>query len=156
MYCCYMSTSGPKPEQHLGFQLFEVLRLLRRNFGRRVQLTQTQWRALAFLSLNEGINQAGLADLLEVRPITLARLIDRMEEAGWVERRRDPEDRRAVRLYLTEQAGPLMEELTAHNRETLNLALNGISEKSQKQLINTLNTIKNNLLAAELAEKEKS
>lgn len=149
-----MSRYDPQPEQHLGFLLFEVLRLLRRNFGRRVQLTQTQWRALAFLSRNEGINQAGLADLLEVRPITLARLIDRMEEAGWVERRRDPADRRAVRLHLTEQAGPLMEELTARNRETLDLALDGVSEKAQKQLVNTLNAIKNNLLATELAEKE--
>jgi len=149
-----MSVSNPQPEQHLGFLLFEVLRLLRRNFGRRVQLTQTQWRALAFLSRNEGINQAGLADLLEVRPITLARLIDRMEESGWVERRRDPVDRRAVCLYLTGQAGPLLEELTSHNHETLELALSGICDKSQKQLINTLNTIKNNLLAAELAEKE--
>lgn len=149
-----MSVSDPQPQQHLGFLLFEVLRLLRRNFSRRVQLTQVQWRALAFLSRNEGINQAGLADLLEVRPITLARLIDRMEEAGWVERRRDPGDRRAVRLYLTVQAGPLMEELTIHNRETLELALNGVSDKAQKQLINTLNTIKNNLLATELAEKE--
>ena len=149
-----MSVSEPHNEQHLGFLLFEVLRLLRRNFGRRVQLTQTQWRALAFLARNEGINQAGLADLLEVRPITLARLIDRMEESGWVERRRDPVDRRAVLLYLTDQAGPMMEELNTHNHETLELALCGISEKAQKQLINTLNTIKNNLLATELAEKE--
>lgn len=149
-----MSASDPHPTQHFGFLLFEVLRLLRRNFGRRVQLTQVQWRALAFLSRNEGINQAGLADLLEVRPITLARLVDRMEEAGWVERRRDPVDRRAVRLFLTEQAGPLLEELTQQNRKTLELALDGISKNAQKQLTDTLNTIKHNLLAAELAEKD--
>lgn len=140
------------PEQNLGFQLFEVLRLLRRNFNRRVELTQTQWRALAFLSINEGINQAGLADLLEVRPITLARLIDRMAESGWVERRPDPDDRRAVRLYLTDQAGPLMEELRVHNSKTLDQALKGISKKSQQQLIDTLITIKGNLLAAEKAD----
>ncbi|MBF8270726.1 MAG: transcriptional regulator [Gammaproteobacteria bacterium] len=145
--------SNPGSEQSLGFLLFEVLRLLRRNFGRRVQLTQVQWRALAILSLNEGINQAGLADLLEVRPITLARLIDRMEEAGWVERRRDPGDRRAVRLYLTRQAGPMMDTMKTLNGETLKQALAGLSKATRKQLIDTLNVIKNNLLAAESAGK---
>ena len=145
--------SNPGPEQTLGFLLFEVLRLLRRNFGRRVQLTQVQWRALAFLSLNEGINQARLADLMEVRPITLARLIDRMEDAGWVERQRDPGDRRAVRLYLTKQAGLLMESMKILNRETLKQALAGLSRSTRTQLIGTLNIIKNNLLAAESMDK---
>ena len=115
-----------------------------------------QWRALAILSLNEGINQAGLADLLEVRPITLARLIDRMEEAGWVERRRDPGDRRAVRLYLTRQAGPMMDTMKTLNGETLKQALAGLSKATRKQLIDTLNIIKHNLLAAESAGKNNS
>jgi DNA-binding MarR family transcriptional regulator len=137
------------PEQTLGFLLFVVLRLLRRNFSRRVQLTQAQWRALAYLSLNEGINQAGLADLLEVRPITAARLIDRMESAGWVERRSDPEDRRAVRLHLTRQAGPLMKKMQALNAETLKQAFAGIPKSERRALIATLNTIKNNLLTVE-------
>src|SRR3990172_570528 len=145
--------ANPEPEQTLGFLLFEVLRLLRRNFGRRMQLTQVQWRALAFLSLNEGINKAGLADLLEVRLITLARLIDRMEDAGWVERQRDPGDRRAVRLYLTKQAGLLMESMKILNRETLKQALAGLSRSTRTQLIGTLNIIKNNLLAAESMDK---
>jgi len=145
--------ANPESELTLGFLLFEVLRLLRRNFGRRVQLTQVQWRALAFLSRNEGINQARLADLLEVRPITLARLIDRMEDAGWVERQRDPGDRRAVRLYLTKQAGPLMETMKTLNGETLKQALTGLSKTSRSQLIETLNIIKNNLLAAESTDK---
>jgi len=148
--------SNPGPEQTLGFLLFEVLRLLRRNFGRRVQLTQVQWRALAFLSRNEGINQAGLADLLEVRPITLARLIDRMEEAGWVKRQRDPGDRRAVRLYLTKQALPLMETMRKLNGETLKQALAGLSKSARTQLIETLHTIKDNLLAAELVDRNNS
>ena len=148
--------SDPNPEQSLGFLLFVVLRLLRRNFGRRVQLTQVQWRALAYLSLNEGINQAGLADLLEVRPITVARLIDRMQKAGWVERRRDPGDRRAVRLHLTTKAGPLLETMKRLNTETLKQALAGLSRAERAQLIATLNTIKNNLLAVEPAEMKNS
>jgi len=145
-----------KPEQTLGFLMSVVLRLLRRNFGRRVQLTQAQWRALAYLSLNEGINQTGLADLLEVRPITLARLIDRMEQAGWVERRRDPGDRRAVRLHLTKKAGPLLENLRSKNAETLKHALAGVTREQRKQLIATLNTIKDNLLAVEITNMQNS
>lgn len=142
------------PEQTLGFLISVVLRLLRRNFGRRVQLTQAQWRALAYLSLNEGINQTGLADLLEVRPITLTRLIDRMEQAGWVERRRDPGDLRAVRLFLTKKAGPLLENLRAKNADTLKHALTGVTREERKQLIATLNTIKDNLLAAEITDMQ--
>ena len=60
------------------------------------------------IARNEGINQAGLADLLEIRPMTLVRQIDRMEEAGWIERRPDPADRRARRLYLTAKARPVL------------------------------------------------
>ena len=137
------------PDRNLGFLIYEVLRLLRRNLDRRMRLTQAQWRALAFLSRNEGINQAGLADLLEVRPITMARLIDRLEQDGWVERRRDPSDRRAVRLYLTPKAGPLLEEIYGLADETRELALGGLSVPARNQLIDSLTTIKNNLLAAE-------
>ena len=69
----------PDPDRNPGFLIYEVLRLIRRDIGRRIPLTQVQWRALALLSRNQGINQAGLAELLEVRPMTLARLVDRLE-----------------------------------------------------------------------------
>jgi DNA-binding MarR family transcriptional regulator len=83
----------------------EVARLLRRNFNRRAQplgLTQVQWRALARLARNEGMRQVDLAESLELQPMTVARLIDRMEAAGWVQRRPDPGDRRAVQLWAGE------------------------------------------------------
>ena len=137
------------PNSNLAFLMYEVLRLLRRNLNRRMRLTQAQWRALAFLSRNEGINQSGLADLLEVRPITMARLIDRLETDGWVERRRDTGDRRAVRLYLTPKAGPLIEEIYALANKTREQALAGLSAAARRQLIETLSAMKNNLLAAE-------
>ena len=82
----------------------EVARLFSRDFSARVRdygLTHTQWQALATLSVQEGIKQAELANLLQVQPISLGRLIDRMEAAGWVERRAAPNDRRAIQLYLT-------------------------------------------------------
>ena len=133
--------------------MYEVLRLIRRDIGRRIPLTQVQWRALALLSRNQGINQAGLAELLEVRPMTLARLVDRLEAAGWVERRRDPNDRRAVRLYLTGQAGPLIKQMEACMAQTRKLMLAGLPEAEQARLVDTLSAMKNNLIAAELAQQ---
>src|ERR1700730_6668327 len=94
-------------ERSFGFLVNDVARLFGRRFahnGRRLGLTRAQCRTLGYLARNEGINQAGLADLLEIRPMTLVRQIDRMEEAGWIERRPDPADRRARRLVFTEKA----------------------------------------------------
>lgn len=146
---------GNSPDSNLGFLMYEVLRLLRRNLNRRMRLTQAQWRALAFLSRNEGINQIGLADLLEVRPITMARLIDRLEADGWVERRPDPVDRRAVCLYLTPKAGPLLEEMYVLANQSREQALAGLSAADRKQLIELMSTMKTNLLLAEQTENDK-
>src|SRR5712675_3216125 len=98
-------------ERSFGFLVNDVARLFGRRFdhnGRRLGLTRAQCRTLGYLARNEGINQAGMADLLEIRPMTLVRQIDRMEEAGWIERRADPTDRRARRLYLTDKARPIL------------------------------------------------
>ena len=91
----------------LGFLISDVSRLMRRRFDERARqlgATRAQWRTLTMLSRNEGLNQGALADLLEVEPITLCRMIDRLEESGLVERRRDPADRRAWQLFLTEKS----------------------------------------------------
>src|ERR1700692_4885089 len=98
-------------ERSFGFLVNDVARLFGRRFdhnGRRLGLTRAQSRTPAYLARNEGINQAGLADLLEIRPMTLVRQIDRMQEAGWIERRPDPTDRRARRLFLTDKARPIL------------------------------------------------
>ncbi|HEX6012301.1 MAG TPA: MarR family transcriptional regulator, partial [Geminicoccaceae bacterium] len=91
----------------LGFLLSDAARLFRRRFDQKARpfgLTRAQWQVLARLARHEGINQAGLADLLDLEPITLCRQIDRMEEGGWVTRRPDPGDRRARLLFLTDKA----------------------------------------------------
>jgi MarR family transcriptional regulator for hemolysin len=142
------------PHQNVGALLVDVARLLRRNFNRRAQdlgLTQTQWQALARLSHNEGMNQACLADLLEVQPITLARLVDRLEAAGWVERRADPEDRRAQRLYLTAKAAPLLDHMRALAAETREEAMRGLSDAERARLLRALQTIKGNLVREEIS-----
>lgn len=146
----------PEAELSFGFLLGDVSRLLRRDFELRVQqlgLTLTQWRAIAHLSREEGMNQAALADRLEVTPITLTRLIDRMEEAGWVERHPDPGDRRAVCLHLTKAVQPLLEEMQAQAHATHVAAFTGISKKDERQMLKRLSHVKDNLVAAEAARK---
>jgi len=141
-------------DRTLGFLVADLARLLRRSMDRRLQslgLTQAQWRAIVHLSRNEGMTQAALAESLEIQPITLTRLIDRMESAGWVERRTHPEDRRAVQLYLTAQSQPILEEMHARAGDVLNEATRGITPRAQRQLIAALVTIKQNLVAAETA-----
>src|SRR5882757_3179444 len=89
-----------------GFVLHDTARLISKRYDQRAKglgLTRAQTQLLAYLLSHEGINQARLADLLEIEPISLARLLDRMEQSGWVERRPDPKDRRAWLLYTTDK-----------------------------------------------------
>jgi MarR family transcriptional regulator for hemolysin len=145
-----------RPEGGLGFLLADVSRLLRRDFDRRVRdlaMTQAQWRALAHLSRDEGINQATLAERLEVKPITLARLIDRMQAAGWVRREADTTDRRAVRLFLTPKSKPILEQLQVRADEAIDALTVGIAVNDRRQFIATLEAMKTNLIANESAEE---
>lgn len=96
-------------KESLGYLLTDVSRHMRRVFRARLRgssLTQAQGRALVYVARHEGIRQVGLAELLEVRPITLARLLDQLAEAGLIERRPDPADRRAYQVFLTPAAAP--------------------------------------------------
>ena len=152
-------TSGLDPDRGFGFLINDVGRLLRRNFNRRVQalgLTQAQWRAVAYLSRNEGVTQVELADLLEIQPITLTRLLDRMEAAGWVQRRNHPLDRRAVQLYLTPKSEPILEQMQEFATETIAVAVTGLPAATQKQLVEYLQHMKRNLSAAEGAAEGES
>lgn len=135
-------------ERSFGFVLHETARLLSKRFdqqARRFGLTRAQCAALVFLSRNEGINQAGLAELLEMEPISLTRLIDRMEQAGWVERRLDPSDRRARRLFMTDKAKPIFAQILEAGLVTRTEALAGLSERDRDQLIDLLLRVRANL-----------
>ena len=138
----------------IGFLMNDAARLMRRDFERRARslgLTRAQWQALFHLARNEGCNQATLADLLDVEPITLARVVDRLEASGLVERRPDPGDRRARLLFLGERAHPLLEELRALGAETREVALAGISEEERHQLSRLLARMRANLSGRESA-----
>ena len=145
---------GLAAERSLGFLIADLARLLRRQMDRRLQslgLTQAQWRAIVHLARQEGMTQAALAESLEIQPITLTRLIDRMESAGWVERRAHPLDRRAVQLYLAPRSQPILAEMNARAAEILSEATRGIGTSAQKQLLDSLERIKWNLAAADSA-----
>lgn len=132
----------------LGFLLADVSRLMRRNFDQRARsigVTRNQWRVLTLLVRHEGSNQGNLADLLEVEPITLCRMVDRLQESGLVERRPDPQDRRAWRLFLTPTSRPLLDELRGHAAALFCDATTGLSETQQSELHAALDTIRANL-----------
>ena len=134
----------------LGFLISDVSRLLRRRFDERARLvgaTRAQWRTLTVLSRSEGVNQGALAELLDVEPITLCRMIDRLEEAALVERRRDPTDRRAWRLFLTDKSRPILDDLRAMADDLFDQALVGMSLPERNALNSSLNLIRANLAA---------
>lgn len=137
------------PGQSLGFLLNDVARLMRRNFNRRVQklgLTQAQWQVIAYLMHNAGMRQTDLAAVLEVQPISVARLIDRMAAAGWVERRPDPNDRRAVNLYLTSKAEPIAHELRAAGAAVREKTTRGLTPEQTALLYECLQEMRRNLI----------
>jgi len=149
------------PDTSLGFLVSDIARMLRERFNETTQsvgLTQAQARTLMQLGRNEGISQVALAQLLEIQPITLLRNVDRLEQAGLLERRQNPTDRRARQLYLTPAAQPLLDEITALGRSLTEAALSGIAAGDRATLISTLQQIKGNLaepaVAPDLSEPE--
>jgi DNA-binding MarR family transcriptional regulator len=132
-----------------GFMVHDVARLMRRNFNRRVQdlqMTQAQWRTIAILSRKPGISQKALADILEIQPISAARLLDRLQAAEWIERRPDPDDRRAVQLHLTDKADPITKKIRAKAAETYKQAMTGISEEDQQKFFDVLTRMRANVI----------
>lgn len=134
----------------LGFLVTDLARLIRRDFTARmhdVGMTQARWRVLAHLANMEGCRQSELADRLEVAPITLGRLLDRLEASGLVERRARPGDRRSVQLMLTPKARPIIRKLWARGAQTRAAALAGIPDAERKALFATLIRMRDNLAA---------
>jgi DNA-binding MarR family transcriptional regulator len=134
----------------IGFLLSDTARLVRRRFddlARSIGVTRAQWRVLTALTRHEGQTQGALAELLEVEAITLCRMIDRLEEAGHVERRRSPVDRRAWNIYLTDRARPLIDQLRAIADQVIDRALAGIDPQDRDRLTDLLTQIRGNLSA---------
>ncbi len=140
--------AGAPSDSDFGFLVSDVARLLHRAFDHRGEcgdLTRAQWQVLVRLAKNEGGNQASLAGDLDIEPITLSRHIDRLESAGLVDRRADPEDRRARRLYLTEAARPLLDAMRAYALVVFEHALTGLEPAERAELLRLLTHGRGNL-----------
>jgi DNA-binding MarR family transcriptional regulator len=139
---------SPRMENY-AFEIVETARLIRREANKRAAVlgaTKAQWRVLAWLKRKgDGARQIDLAEGLDVEPITLCRMIDRLEEAGLAERRRDESDRRAWRIHLTPAAAPMLMKL-----EEMGLAFNadmlaGISQADRETVLRVLGQMRSNL-----------
>jgi MarR family transcriptional regulator, transcriptional regulator for hemolysin len=130
------------------FALGELQRLVRAYADRqaaRYGITRAQWAVLAKVERFEGLKQSELAEQMEMQPITLTRLIDRLCDNGWIERRSDRTDRRVNRLYLRKAARPLLTKLSGLRSELTETALQGISSADANRLLTQLETIKENV-----------
>ena len=137
-----------EPPEHVGFVIGDVSRMLRTVYDRRVEplgLTRAQWRVLARISRHEGCTQTELAAELEIEKPTLGRLVDRLEGNGWVERRPDRKDARTKRVFLTQQAHPVLDEMYSLADDVLGAAISGLSKSQIVHLMESLLHVKSNL-----------
>jgi len=137
-------------ENSLFYMLHDATRQLRKHFDRRatrLELTRAQWRALKATSRQEGLSQTELADYLDMEPIPVGRVIDRLEKTGFVERRSDPADRRRWRLYLTPKAHAVVDEMEDIATGLREDALRGVERDDLDALMRVLGQIKENLVA---------
>ena len=145
-----VGTLGISPaEESLGFLLGEATRLGRRlvteHFDGQV-LPMSQMKALLYMARNPGIRQVDLADLLEVKPMSLVRVIDQLVALGYVVRKPHPTDRRAMQLFLTESAGPLVLSFKPVSAQYQQMVLAGFSDEEAAQLLKYLNRVRINLI----------
>ena len=130
------------------FALGELQRLVRAYADKeaaRFGITRAQWAVLARVERSEGMKQSELAELMEMQPITLTRLIDKLCDSGWIERRGDETDRRVNRLYLKKAARPLLAKLAGLKSEITATALEGISPAEAERLVSQLESVKENV-----------
>jgi DNA-binding MarR family transcriptional regulator len=140
-------------EDALGYLIYDSGRMIQRAFDERARFvggTHAQWRVLARIRSHPGIRQAPLAELFDVEPITMSRMIDRLQECGLVERRTDPQDRRSWLLHLTSQADPVIERVSAVADGLHACMLADVSEDELVSLRSTLKKIRKNLSVIKL------
>jgi DNA-binding MarR family transcriptional regulator len=138
--------------RNFGFLVRDVYRLYAKHFercAREIDLTLAQCKVLAHLSRNEGISQARLAEVTDTDPMTMVRTLDRMQQDQWIERRPDPLDRRAYRLYLRDAARPITQRMWKLADQTRQEALSVLSVAEREQLMGLLERVHGALLQLE-------
>ena len=141
---------NPTEKTTFGYLVTDVTRLMRKQFDRRAVrfgLTRAQWRALKRVHHGEGITQNELAEFLEMEPIAVGRVIDRLQKAGFIERRADPRDRRVWRLHLLPKAHAVVDDMEQIASELLRQAQRGVSAAEMKSMMSVLARMKDNLNA---------
>jgi MarR family transcriptional regulator for hemolysin len=132
----------------MAFLISDVARLLRTCADQRaasIGMTRAQWAVMVRLERAEGLKQAELAEQLDLQPITLTRLLDRLCDAGLIERRSDPKDRRAKRLFLTPAARPLLDRLHVIGETLMTDVLAGLDDATIAVMLEKLGRVKDNL-----------
>ena len=143
------------PQQHvqreIAFTIMDVAWMLRTYADQRARqfgISRAQWAVLIRIDRTEGLKQSELAEILDLQPISLTRLLDRLAESGLIERRADPNDRRANRLFLKPAARPMLEQLSELGKDMMEIVLDGLDPKSNERLLRDLGQVKNNLRTA--------
>ena len=134
--------------REFAFTFMDVARLMKTYANQRARqfgISRAQWGVLMRLHLNEGLNQADLAEILDLQPITLTRLLDGLAANGLIERKPDPNDRRANRLYLTPAARPLLEQLNKLGADMMGQVLDGIDHNTVERMLHDLEDVRANL-----------
>jgi DNA-binding MarR family transcriptional regulator len=143
----------------LGFLIHDAQRLLRRRFearGAEYGLSAAQWRLLVRLVKDEGAPQARLAEFLEIEPISVSRLLDRMEAGGWITRRQDVNDRRIRMIFPTEKSRKAFAAVKSIAGEVYEEALTGLSAEERRAVIRGLTRIVENLSDGETPSSEQT
>jgi MarR family transcriptional regulator for hemolysin len=138
-------------KREFAFTIMDVARLLKTYADQRARqfgISRAQWAVLIRIDRSEGLKQSELADMLDLQPITLTRLLDRLADNGLIERRADPNDRRANRLYLKPAAKPLLDRLADLGADLMETVLEGLSQTAIERTLKELAMIKDNLRSA--------
>jgi MarR family transcriptional regulator for hemolysin len=143
------------PKLHIhrefAFQITDVARLLKTYADQRARqygISKAQWTVLVRIERQEGLKQSELAEMLDLQPISLTRVLDRLAENGLIERRADPNDRRANRLYLTAAARPMLDHLSVLATDMMKTVLEGLDAATIDRTLHDLGLVKDNLRTA--------
>ncbi|MFN7038366.1 MAG: MarR family winged helix-turn-helix transcriptional regulator [Alphaproteobacteria bacterium] len=132
-----------------GLLMLDIINIARNKldkFLEKTGLTKSQWEVITFINRFPGIKQLELAEKLYVKPISLTRMIDRLEKKNFVCRKPDANDRRINRLHLTEISYPLLEEINLQREIIREIGLKGIEEDKFNIMLDCLIKIRDNLL----------
>ena len=142
--------TGAARDLRIGFLIHDASRMRRHAFDHLMKpmgITRSQWWIIAHLSRRDGMVQTELASLLDIGKVTLGSLVDRLSQGGWVERRQDPDDRRARQVFLTARSHELLQKMRSVERMLNRGVLRGLSHDERDQLAALLARVKVNLVS---------